>query len=108
MNKLLEANFFNNKLTFVKQKKDNYLQLYDEYTKDIDLYINGLPVDSKGIESVHVREVDKLYTQERSFEQWADSPYRQHRFTLYIQTAPKRAKRDSSYYVFSPFYSGDF
>ena len=108
MNKLLEANFFNNKLTFVKQTKDNYLKLYDEYTSDIDLYINGLTVDSKSIESVHVREVDKLYAQERSFEQWADGPYRQRRFTLYIQTAPKRAKRDSSYYVFSPFYSGDF
>lgn len=108
MNKLLEANFFNNKFTFVKQTKDNYLKLYDEYATDIDLYINGIPVDAKGIESVHVREVDKLYTRERSFEEWADGPYRQHRFTLYIQTAPKRAKRDSSYYVFSPFYSGDF
>lgn len=108
MNKLLEATFFNNKLTFVKRTKDNYLTLYDEYATDIDLYINGLPVDLKSIESVHVREVDKLYTRERPFEEWADGPYRQHRFTLYIQTAPKRAKRDSSYYVFSPFYSGDF
>ena len=108
MNKLLEATFFNNKLTFVKRTKENYLQLYDEYSTDIDLYINGLPATSKDIESVHVREVDKLYTRERPFEEWADGPNRQHRFTLFMQTAPKRAKRDSTYYVFSPFYSGDF
>lgn len=108
MNKLLEATFFSNKLTFVKRTKADYLKLYDEYATDIDLYINGLPVDAKSIESVHVREVDRLYTRERSFEEWAAGPNRQRRFTLFIQTAPKRAKRDSSYYVFSPFYSGDF
>lgn len=108
MNKLLEATFFSNKLAFVTRTKDDYLKLYDEYTTDIDLYINGLPVDVKSIESVHVREVDRLYTRERSFEEWADGPHRQHRFTLFIKTSPKRAKRDSTYYVFSPFYSGDF
>ncbi|MBD2756253.1 hypothetical protein [Spirosoma validum] len=108
MNKLLEATFFHNKLAFVERTKDNHLKLYDEYAADIDLYINGLPVEPKTIKSVHVREVDKLYTRERSFEEWADGPGRQHRFTLFIQTEPKRAKRDSTYYVFSPFYSGDF
>lgn len=108
MNKLLEANFFSNKLTFVKRTKDDYLTLYDEYKKDIDLYINGLPVKPKDIEGVHVREVDRVYSNERSFEEWADGPGRKSRFVLYIQTAPKRAKGDSTYYVFSPFYSGDF
>ena len=108
MNKLLEATFFSNKLTFVKRNKGNYLLLYDDYKKDIDLYINGLPVKPKDIESVHVREVDRLYANERSFEEWADGPNRKSRFVLYIQTAPKRAQRDSTYYVFSPFYSGDF
>lgn len=108
MNALLEATFFNNKLAFVKRTETDHLKIYDEYTTDIDLYINGIPTDLKGIESVHVREVDKLYTRERSFDEWADGPKRQHRFTLYVQTAPKRAKRDSTYYVFSPFYSGDF
>lgn len=108
MNKLLEATFFHNKLAFVERTKEDYLKLYDEYTADIDLYINGLPVEPKNIESVHVREVNKLYTRERSFEEWADSPDKQHRFILFIQTEPKRAKRDRTYYVFSPFYSGDF
>ncbi len=108
MNKLLEATFFSNKLTFVKRTKDDYLTLYDEYKNDIDLYINGLPAKPKDIDGVHVREVDKLYANERSFEEWADGPGRKSRFVLYIQTAPKRAKRDSTYYVFSPFYSGDF
>ena len=108
MNKLLEATFFNNKFAFVKRTKDDHLMLLDEYTKDIDLYINGLPVDAKKIEGVHVREVDRLYTGERPFDEWMDGPNRKRRFALYIQTSPKRAKRDSSYYVFSPFYSGDF
>lgn len=108
MNKLLEATFFSNKLTFVRRTKDDYLTLYNEYEKDIDLYINGLPAEPKDIGGVHVREVDRLYANERSFEEWADGPARKSRFVLYIQTAPKRAKRDSTYYVFSPFYSGDF
>lgn len=108
MNKLLEATFFTNKLTFVKRTKDDYLMLYDDYKKDINLYINGLPVKPEDIEGIHVREVDKLYANERSFEEWADGPDRKSRFVLYIQTTPKRAKRDSTYYVFSPFYSGDF
>lgn len=108
MNKLLEATFFSNKLTFVKRTKDDYLTLYDDYKTNIDLYINGLPAKPKDIENVHVREVDRLYANERSFEEWVDGPDRKSRFILYIQTTPKRAKRDSTYYVFSPFYSGDF
>ncbi|GAB4030591.1 hypothetical protein GCM10028809_24070 [Spirosoma gilvum] len=108
MNQLLEATFFSNKLAFVTRTKNEHLKIYDEFAADIDLYINGLSVKPSAIEEVHVREVDKLYTRERSFEEWADGPNRQHRFTMYIQTTPKRAKRDSTYYVFSPFYTGDF
>lgn len=108
MNKLLEATFFSNKLTFVKRTKTNYLALYDEYAGDIDLFINGLPANRKDIEGIHVREVERLYANERSFDEWVDGPDRKSRFVLFIQTAPKRAKRDSTYYVFSPFYSGDF
>ena len=108
MNKLLEANFFSNKLTFVKRNKNDYLTLYDEYKSDIDLYINGLPAKLEDIGGVHVREVDRLYANERPFDEWADGPGRKSRFVLDIQTAPKRAQRDSTYYVFSPFYSGDF
>ena len=108
MNKLLEATFFHNKLAFVERTKDEHLQLYDEYRKDIDLFVNGIRVDEKQIADMHVREVDKLYTRERPFDEWADGPDRKPRYVLYIQTAPNRAKRDSTYYVFSPFYSGDF
>ncbi|SFD14719.1 hypothetical protein [Spirosoma endophyticum] len=50
MNKLLEATFFQNKLAFIERTKEDYLKLYDEYSTDIDLYINGLPVDAKSIE----------------------------------------------------------
>ncbi|MFD2572523.1 M56 family metallopeptidase [Spirosoma soli] len=108
MNKLLEATFFNNKLTFVERTKDDYLKLLDEYSKDIELYINGIPVTADDIAKVHVREVDKLYANERPFEEWTGGSNQKSRFVLYIQTSPKRAKRDSSYYVFSPFYTGDF
>ncbi len=108
MNKLLEATFFRNKLAFVERTKNEHLHLYDEYRKDIDLFVNGIRVDEKQITGMHVREVDKLYTRERPFDEWADGPDRKSRYVLYVQTAPKRAKRDSTYYVFSPFYSGDF
>ncbi|GAB3706336.1 hypothetical protein GCM10027592_39720 [Spirosoma flavus] len=108
MNKLMEAIFFSDKHAFVTRTKDDYLKLYDDYAHNIDVYINGLAVKPARIESVHIREVDKLYTHERPFYEWADSTRQVHRFVLYVQTAPKRAKRDSSYYVFSPFYSGDF
>jgi hypothetical protein len=108
MNKLLEATFFHNKLAFVERTKNEHLRLYDAYRKDIELFVNGIRVDEKQITDMHVREVDKLYTRERPFDEWADGPDRKARYVLYIQTAPKRAKRDSTYYVFSPFYSGDF
>ena len=108
MNRLLEATFFSNLFAFVERTKDDHLTLYGSYKTDIDLFINGLPATEKDIEGVHIREVDRLYANERSFEEWVDGPERKSRFVLYIQTAPKRAKRDSSYYVFSPFYSGDF
>ncbi|GAB4000525.1 hypothetical protein GCM10028807_53780 [Spirosoma daeguense] len=108
MNDLIEATFFSNKKAFVTRTKKDYLKLYDEYAQDIDLFINGMAVTPEEIEGVHIREVDKLYTHERPFFEWAYGPKRSHRFVLRIQTDPKRSKRDSSYYVFSPFYSGDF
>ncbi len=109
MNKLLEATFFQDKRAFVERTKDEHLKLLPEFEKDIELYINGLTATPAAIQTVHVREVDRLYTAERPYSQWlTDTPNRQRRYILYVQTAPKRAKRDSTYYVFSPFYSGDF
>ncbi|MFD1142473.1 hypothetical protein ACFQ4C_15210 [Larkinella insperata] len=108
MNTLLEATFFGYPDAFVKRTKNQHLKLMDEFSKDIDVFINGIPVDPKDVETVHVREVDRLYTHERPYTLWLRNVQRQRRYVLYIQTAPKRARRDSSYYVFSPFYSGDF
>lgn len=108
MNQLLEATFFHDKRAFVERTKDDHLLLPDEYASSADLFINGLPASPEDIETVHIREVDKLYTRERPFEEWHTGTNPQKRYILYIETAPKRAKRDSSYYVFSPFYSGDF
>lgn len=108
MNKVLEATFFGYKDVFVKRTKNQHLKLQDEFLKDITVYINGISVDTKEVETVHVREVDKLYTSERPYTKWMRTGKRESRYVLFIKTAPKRARRDSSYYVFSPFYSGDF
>ncbi|WP_128547443.1 hypothetical protein [Larkinella soli] len=108
MNKLLEATFFGYRDALVQRTKNQHLKVYDEFRKDINVFINGIPVDPKEVETVHVREVDRLYTAERPFTEWLRTGNRKSRYVLYIQTTPKRAQRDSSYYVFSPFYSGDF
>jgi len=108
MNQLLEATFFHDKRAFVERSKDDHLLLPNEYASSADLFINGSPASPEDIKTVHIREVDKLYTRERPFEEWHTSTNPQKRYILYIETAPNRAKRDSSYYVFSPFYSGDF
>ena len=108
MNQLLEATFFHNKNTLVERTKDQHLKLYDEFTDKTEVFINGIPVKPEEVTSVHVREVARLYTRERPFTDWFRADQPSSRFELNIQTTPKRAKRDSSYYVFSPFYSGDF
>ncbi|GAB3952374.1 hypothetical protein GCM10028805_34280 [Spirosoma harenae] len=108
MNQLLEATFFHNKNALVERTKNEHLQVYDEFAKTVDVFINHIPSTIADVKTIHVREVARLYIRERPYNQWfrADNP--ESRFELHIQTAPTRAKRDSSYYVFSPFYSGDF
>jgi hypothetical protein len=108
MNQLLEATFFHNQDALVERTKNEHLKVYDEYAKNTDIFINNLPATPADVETVHVREVARLYTKERPYSDWfrANEPLR--RFELHIQTTPKRAKRDSSYYMFSPFYTGDF
>ncbi len=107
-NELLEAIFFQNRNAFVQRTQDDYLTLIDAFATDIEVFINGLPATTNAIRTVHVREVTQVFARERPFEEWVESPNRKRRFVLYIQTSPQRAKRDSTYYVFSPFYSGDF
>lgn len=108
MNDVLEATFFHRKNVLVERTQNEHLKLYDDLVAHTDVLINGLPASAKEVQGIHVREVDKLYTAERHFALWfrPDSPAK--RFVLSIETSPRRAKRDSSYYVFSPFYSGDF
>lgn len=108
MNQLMEATFFHNKNAFVERTKTDHLQLFADYKSNIDVYINGLTATPDDVKTVHIRDVDKLYTRERPYEEWAAETNPEKRYILYIETAPKRAKRDSTYYVFSPFYSGDF
>lgn len=108
MNQLLEATFFHNKNALVERTKDEHLKVYDEYANAVEIAINNLPATPADVKTVHVREVHRLYTKELPYVDWfrVDNPAP--RFKLFIQTTPKRAKRDSSYYVFSPFYTGDF
>lgn len=108
MNKVLEATFFGYRDVFVKRMKNQHLKIQDEFIHDIDVFINKIPVDPREVETVHVREIAQLQTYEKPYTAWRGTGKRSNRYMLLIQTAPKRAKRDSSYYVFSPFYSGDF
>lgn len=108
MNDVLEATFFHRKNVMVERTKNEHLKLYDEFTRDTDVFINGIPVPVSDVKTVHVREVARIYTIERAFEKWFGVNKTDKRFAINIETSPKRAKRDSSYYVFSPFYSGDF
>ncbi|GAB3784929.1 hypothetical protein GCM10028818_45700 [Spirosoma horti] len=108
MNQLLEATFFRNKNALVERTKNEHLSVYEDYANAVEIEINHLPATIADVKTIHVREVARLYTKERPYIDWfrADNPLP--RFQLSIETAPKRAKRDSSYYVFSPFYTGDF
>jgi len=108
MNQLLEATFFHNKDALVERTQNEHLKVYDEFKNDVEIFINDIPAKLADVETVHVREVARLHTKERPYTEWfrADNPAS--RFELHILTTPKRAKRDSSYYVFSPFYTGDF
>ena len=108
MNQLLEATFFHNKNALVERTRQEHLRLYDEFRNQTEIYINNLPATPSDVESIHVREVARVYTQERPFYNWMRTDTVIPRFVLSIKTEPKRARRDSSYYVFSPFYTGDF
>ena len=108
MNSLLEATFFHNKNALVERTKNEHLKVYDEFKDNVDVYINRLPATVADVETIHVREVARVYVKERPYTDWFRTNSSVKRFVLLIHTAPKRAKRDSTYYVFSPFYSGDF
>lgn len=108
MNQLLEATFFHNKNALVERTKNEHLAVYDEFKKTTAIFINELPATPADVATIHVREVARVHTKERPYTDWfrADEPLP--RFELHILTTPKRAIRDSTYYVFSPFYTGDF
>lgn len=108
MNQLLEATFFHNKNALVERTKNEHLSVYDDYADAVDVEINNLPATLADVKTIHVREVARLYTKERHYLEWFRADSAMPRFKLSIETAPKRAQRDSSYYVFSPFYTGDF
>jgi hypothetical protein len=108
MNQLLEATFFHNKDALVERTKANYLKVYDEFLPTTEIFINDIRSTPTDVATIHVREVARLHTKEYPFTNWFRHDNPTSRFALFIQTEPKRANRDSSYYVFSPFYTGDF
>lgn len=108
MNQLLEATFFHNKNALVERTPNEHLRIYEEYANITSVVIDGKAATVDDVKKIHVREVGRLHTHERPYTDWFRPNAPLTRFELFIQTAPERAKRDSSYYVFSPFYSGDF
>ena len=108
MNQLLEATFLHNEKALVERTKNQHLRVYDKFANITDVSIDKKPATVVDVQRIHVREVGRLYTKERPYTEWFKTDNPAARFELFIERAPKRAKRDSSYYVFSPFYSGDF
>lgn len=108
MNQLLEATFFHNKDALVERTKTNYLKMYDEFIPVTEVFVNNLRSTPADVATIHVREVARLRTVERPFTSWFRPVNPASRYVLFVQTEPRRAKRDSSFYVFSPFYTGDF
>ncbi len=108
MNQLLEATFFHNKDALVERTKDDHLKVYNEFLPTTEIFINNIRSTAADVATIHIREVARLHTKEHPFRNWFRRDNPTPRFALYIQTEPKRANRDSSYYVFSPFYTGDF
>lgn len=98
MNQLLEATFFHDRNALVERTKNEHLHVYDDYANSVEIAINNLPATLADVESIHVREVARLYTKERPYIEWFRTDNPLPRFQLSIETTPKRAKRDSSFY----------
>ncbi len=131
MNQLMEASFFKRKNTMLYVRANHHLALYDEYKKSVTIFVDGKQVSLVELENVHIRQVAHVYAHKRASKEnlyGVAEEYQNNQksvpklkmiqastrkpnetdYVIWIDRAPNRLKRDSSYYVFSPFYSGDF
>ena len=108
MNQLLEASFFKREQVMLRLDDSNHLDVYPIY-QNARIVIDGKPATLADLRAVHVRQVQLAMVRQRSeFDRVvADDDYIV-KYDIKLVRAPNRMKRDSSYYVFSPFYSGDF
>lgn len=108
MNRLLEVSFMKYRQFMLHVTDDYHLDLLPEY-RQATITIDGHPATLAQLRKVHVRQVERAHVHQKGeFERvFSPEPY-DVKYSVTITRAPKRANRDSSYYVFSPFYSGDF
>ncbi len=135
MNQLMEASFFKRKNAMLYVRSNHHLDLYEEYKKSVTVFLDGQQVSLDELNKVHIRQIAKVYARKRGpregllaeveydkvpaggkqkstsklvalehFNRKAEDTD----YVIWIERAPNRMKRDSSYYVVSPFYSGDF
>lgn len=131
MNQLMEASFFKRKNAMLYIHPDHHLELYDEYRKSVTVFLDGKEVTLDELRKVHIRQVANVHAHKRASKeslyglteefhgdqkpipklkviQTSTRKAGETDYVIWIDRAPNRIKRDSSQYVFSPFYSGDF
>ena len=87
---------------------DYHLDVLPEY-RQATITIDEKPATLVQLRDIHVRQVDWAYVRRKGeLERVLDTDLYEAKYAISIRLAPRRAKRDSSYYVFSPFYQGDF
>ncbi|WP_428657988.1 hypothetical protein [Runella sp.] len=116
MNDLMEASHFKRHKAMVYADSDNHLDVYDEFKKSITIFLDGKEISLDDLRQVHIRQVDVVYAHQRPTKVFITKPPFKDRdrksidteYTVWIDRAPNRMKRDSSYHVISPFYTGAF
>ena len=108
MNRLLEVSFMKYRQYMLRVTDDYHLDVLPEY-RQATITIDEKPATLVQLRDIHVRQVDWAYVRRKGeLERVLDTDLYEAKYAISIRLAPRRAKRDSSYYVFSPFYQGDF
>ena len=112
MNQLLEASFFKRQGTMVYVRPDKYLDIYPKYQDNVTLFVDGKEMTLQELHKVHIRQVAKVYAHKRQakedFSGILNRLKGQTDYVVWIERAPNRLQRDSSHYIVSPFYTGEF
>ena len=112
MNQLLEASFFKRQGTMVYVRPDKYLDVYPKYRENVTLFVDGKEVSTEELHKVHIRQVAVVYAHKRPAQEElfgiSTRKSGETDYVVWIERASNRLQRDSSHYVVSPFYTGDF